>query len=713
MAQPEQIVKELLGIKGWPELYPAQKLAYNSGLLDTSSNFVIISPTASGKTGIAEMAMLQMLKKGRRVAYLVPLYSLINDKIREFEYLKKYYTIFPNDDSDFGSADIVITTFENFYRKALLRPDIIENFGLVVVDEFHVLYDKLRGFNLEKVLTIIKQFKIRIICLSATFESKEKIAKWLAARVVYIPNEYRAVPLKHNIIDLHKIPEDKQILKLYDILENNNKYPSIIFCHKRYDTQSRAEKFCRYCKDINSPEEIKEKFEKILERTSFTEEESSLLNCMIKGVAFHHSGLNPELRSFIENYFRDMKLKYLFSTTGLAYGINFPAKSVVLYDLDFWNPRTSRREKIPVYMYLQMAGRAGRPQFGDEGFAYVVAKKEEQLEKRVDEYLEGRVEEAICHIGLDDYFRKTILELIYSGRNKDEEIKDFFEKTYYNFLSQEQKVQLVPFNLFETIQSHAMYLYKNDFIFPEGAAGYRLTDLGQVTIKFLFNSIIQYELTPFIKLNKYLENTRRVEHDFNLIYVMFSLFEEIRPQKIARKKSTIIEDFFKKRGIRNVSHAEYSAYATYYGWMENMDEVQIEDRFKVHAHSLASKARELRGLLNVYKSLVEKKHLDIPLEFYVFCDRVYYGVTEEELPFIKKKGIGRQICRNLKNYCKDVLTRPNFNYKGTMLNILISLYNDVGADKFKETHIKYIPDIGPKRAELILSIIEREIETKQ
>lgn len=710
MNPSEQIVKELLLIKGWPDLYPAQKIAYENGLLDTLSNFVVIAPTASGKTGIAEMAMLQMLKEGRRVAYLVPLYSLINDKVREFKYLKSKYSIYPDNDVDFGSADIVITTFEFFYRNALLRPDIVETFSLVIVDEFHVLYDELRGFNLEKVLTVTKLFKNRIICLSATFESRENIKEWIGAEIVFVPKEHRAVKLTYDAIDLSGINGNKQVNVLYEFLEREKSYPTIIFCHRRYDTQSRAENFCKYCNNVvNSPEELKENFERMLDRVSLTEEESSLLNCMIKGIAFHHSGLSPELREFIEDCFREIKLKYLFSTTGLAYGINFPAKSVVLYDLDFWNPRTSKWDKIPVYMYLQMAGRAGRPGFDKEGYAYVVAKNKDQLEKRVPEYLEGKIEEATSHIGLDDFFQKTILELIYSGKNRDDEIIQFFKETYYNFLSQKEALRLVQFDLFEAIKRHATALYENGFIVPEGAAGYRLTDLGEVTIEFLFKSFIPYELVPFMKLNRYLDRAKEIEYDFNLIYIMFILFEEIRTSKMPRKRSDVVDSFFKKAGIRNIKkigHAEYSAYATYFGWMENMDEVLIEDRFTVHSHTIAYKARELRRLLSVYRALAEKKHFDIPQEFDLLCDRFYYGITEEELPFIRKRGIGRETCRSLKDYCNNVLKKDPLNYKGTMIEILISLYKNLGVDKFLDTHIKYVSNVGPKRASLILSVVE-------
>ena len=63
MSSPSEIVEELLRLKGWSELFEVQQLAIDNGLLDNSSNLVIIAPTASGKTGIAELAMLKRLEE--------------------------------------------------------------------------------------------------------------------------------------------------------------------------------------------------------------------------------------------------------------------------------------------------------------------------------------------------------------------------------------------------------------------------------------------------------------------------------------------------------------------------------------------------------------------------------------------------------------------------------------------------------------------------
>jgi len=172
-------------LKGIKKLWPAQERAIEQGLLETTENFVIVAPTSAGKTFAAELAMFQTLRQGKRVLYLLPMQAMISEKAREFSYLVPHYSISDGPKGD--KADVVISTFEAFYRTTLLNPSAARAFGLAIIDEFHVLYDKLRGFNLEKAITLLKLHGIRMVCLSATFEDKLEVAGWLNAKLVEIP----------------------------------------------------------------------------------------------------------------------------------------------------------------------------------------------------------------------------------------------------------------------------------------------------------------------------------------------------------------------------------------------------------------------------------------------------------------------------------------------------------------------------------------------
>jgi len=701
-----EIVEKLLHLKGWQELNAVQKKAVDEGILDRKIGFVIVAPTASGKTGIAEIAMLQELESKRKVIYAVPSHALIDDKLNDFKYLAKTFRVEEGGGrySQWKKADLIITTFELLYRACLMSKHFLDDFELVVVDEFHILYDKLRGYNLEKVLTILKQGDIRIICLSATFEDKEEIGEWLEAKVVYIPKEYRPVHITHGIIDLGERSSDK---KLCQILVEKGHEPYLIFCSTKRFTRDRAIEMCNHLSEIrNDEQELTREVKKLISREKIPELEKILCSCLIKGVGFHHSDLHINLRNFVADLFRNRRIDYLFCTTGLAYGINFPAKAVVIADLTLWDFEERRSNPIAQYLYHQMAGRAGRPQYDDEGFCYLVIRKEEDLAK-FEEYKKGVLPRATSQIAYDEYFRKAILELIYSKRNTDEEIIGFFEFSLFNFQATRQKVGLVSYDLSKLLQSRIKYLNDAGFLERLGIT-YELTDFGKVTLGYIFRGRSSPELNAFIRLNQYLEKTKSVKTDFDLIYFLSKVFSACSISKQPYQKSKEVVQFLQSKGIADRASPEYSAYAVFHKWIENIHEAEIDNQCKVYSSNLPRKMWEMYRLLGVYEELARAKNYEIPEEFQVLKDRIRYGVREDELQLTKIPGIGREVSGSIRRYCYNVLQK-NFGYSGTPLEILKSLLEKQGEKTFLDVHMNYVKYVGEKKAKSILSVVKSRL----
>lgn len=706
----DKTVTQLLELNSWKELNITQTMALEEGLLDSGDNFVVVAPTASGKTGVAQLAMLQILNSGGRVVYLVPMTSLISEKARDFKVFSKKIAGAKSSPADWNGSDIVITTFESFYKTALISRHRAEGFSLAIIDEFHVLYDPMRGFNLEKVITILKELGSRIICLSATFADRNEIGEWLEAKVIPVPKEARKIEIKHEPIDLSSVNAAMQNKELCKTLLEKAKEPYLIFCTTKESTKSRAKTMCSLLKKIVfKEEELTKAFTQTLSRDKFTGLEEQLRKCLLKGVGFHHSGLDQGLRSFVERRFVERKIEYLFTTTGLAYGVNLPAKSVVVADTSFYDPSApGKRRDLPTYMYIQMAGRAGRPVFEKEGYAFIVRKK---IRDNVDKYLDGKIERAISHVGRDDYFRKTILELIYSGRTRDKDIVNFFENTFYNFQSNKEETQFVPFDLFAILKTHAKYLYDTGFIVPLGAPGNKLTDLGEVTIDFLFKTFATYELTPFIELNRILETDKKLKMDHDIIYKISSLFGGARLSKVPREKSEETISFYEKIGVpaSDLKSPEYSAYAIFFGWMKNKDLYDIEENFKVYTSQLPQVAREIWKLLLVYETLANKKNIVVPKEFKDLRDRIRFGVTEEELPLVKLRGIGRETTRKIRDRVNTIFRKPPLNYKGPIMDVFVEMYKRLGEAKFKE-ELRYIKGVGTgKKSVKILELVKSRL----
>ena len=191
-----------------------QERAVRAGLLE-GANLVVASPTASGKTLIAELAMLQHVAKGGKVLYLVPLRALGSEKYAEFveRYGSRFKIALSLGDYDadshwLGNCDVIIASNEKV--DSLLRHSVpwLNQITLVIADEVHLLDDVGRGPTLEIVLTSLPSTKPQFLALSATISNAREIATWLGARLV--ESAYRPIPLSVGTYYPHTLQMEKQ-----------------------------------------------------------------------------------------------------------------------------------------------------------------------------------------------------------------------------------------------------------------------------------------------------------------------------------------------------------------------------------------------------------------------------------------------------------------------------------------------------------------------
>ena len=197
-------VLEEIGIE---ELRPAQEKAIKAGLLD-GKNLLVCTPTASGKTLVAELAMLNtILNSGGKGVYIVPLKALATEKFEEFKKKYSHLIRIALSIGDFDSADpflvdydLIITTSEKLDSLIRHRSPWLAMVKVVIVDEVHLLNDVSRGPTLEVLITILRQVlkRVQIICLSATIGNPEELAEWLDANLVI--DNWRPVKLKKGVL---------------------------------------------------------------------------------------------------------------------------------------------------------------------------------------------------------------------------------------------------------------------------------------------------------------------------------------------------------------------------------------------------------------------------------------------------------------------------------------------------------------------------------
>ena len=211
LSVPEPVKKIIIN-SGIAELYPPQEEAIRIGVLE-GKNFVLASPTASGKTLIAELCALKHVLEGDgKVLYLSPLRALASEKWEEF---KKYTTVkkrngrrvsvgistgdYDSSDPWMGKYDIIVTTNEKADSLLRHRAKWVSDVSLVVADEVHLLNESERGPTLEVVLARLMQVNpdIQLLALSATIKNVEELAEWLKA--IPVTTEWRPVTLREGV----------------------------------------------------------------------------------------------------------------------------------------------------------------------------------------------------------------------------------------------------------------------------------------------------------------------------------------------------------------------------------------------------------------------------------------------------------------------------------------------------------------------------------
>ncbi|MBU0459500.1 MAG: hypothetical protein KJ771_01720, partial [Nanoarchaeota archaeon] len=210
-----------------------------------------------------------------------------------------------------------------------------------------------------------------------------------------------------------------------ETIEKNKQ--AIIFVPSRASAEKTAEEIAKLT-SFNHPE-----FEQIVLKAASTPTKQCkrLANIIKKGIAFHHAGLLQKQKNLIEQEFKNGKIKIIAATPTLAAGLSLPAFRVIIKSLKRYSGKWGM-DWIPVLEYLQMAGRAGRPEYESYGEAICLAKNEAEKEEIYNTYILGEPEEIYSKLAVEPVLRTYLLSLISSGIIRDKQsMQEFFGKTFW------------------------------------------------------------------------------------------------------------------------------------------------------------------------------------------------------------------------------------------------------------------------------------------
>lgn len=405
-----------------------QLQAVNDYRILDGQSLLVVAPTSSGKTFIGEMAATKAMLEGRKTVFLFPYRALTSEKYDQFSELYgdtlgmrviRCTGDYVDQTNAFirGKYDLALLTYEMFLNLAVSTPSVLNQIGLVVLDEAQFISDPMRGIIVELLLTLLlaargRDIKPQLVALSAVIGGVNDFDAWLGCKKLVTTK--RPVPLTEGVLDRsgqfqfldnEGQVKSEQLLPPYAIqvrrdqpsaqdvivplvrklVEQDEKV--IVFRNQRGAAQGCA----KYLSDDLGLPAAQEAVAELL-GLDLSSTSSTLRHCLSGGTAFHNTNLTREEKAVVEQAFRNPKsnVRVLAATTTVAAGINTPASTVILAEQEFIG---EDGRPFTVAEYKNMAGRAGRLGFNEQGKAIILADNSYEREQLFNRYVTGKLED--------------------------------------------------------------------------------------------------------------------------------------------------------------------------------------------------------------------------------------------------------------------------------------------------------------------------------
>ena len=660
---------DFLKSEGLTELYPPQADCVRDGLFDDKKSFLVSIPTASGKTLIAILAILSHISKHKtKVVYLSPLRALASEKFEEFKKLealdlgRKIKVAISTGDSNssdnkLDDADVIILTNETMDANMAFERDWIYEIGLVISDEIHLIGDSTRGPTLEMILTRLRTGFLgktppKIIGLSATISNSNELAEWLKCELV--ESEWRPVPLIEAVYSNHTImtSQDSEYSEgnLNEKRESRHAKPAIglgldtvengdqclIFTMTRKSSVATAtEAGMDIVKTLveNQKKELQKISKKILPKDN--EDETKLIKKLAdtvkNGTAFHHAGLDQRCRAIIETEFRNGNIKLLTATPTLAAGVNLPARRVVIPSVMRYTQ--NGLDKISVLEYKQMCGRAGRPQYDDEGESIIIAKGSPY--DFIEHYVDGEPEPLESKILEEDSsLRIHLLSFIKTSSVFDpvskEKINNFFSHTFGGYQISDDD------NLEEKISKQLDKLKEYDMI--SGEDSFKPTKFGEKVFWLRLDPKTAFEITGYIE--NYVQGAK---HTFGVLHMITNL-PEFYPQIPYEMNEVIIKNEHEKLYTEQKFQDDncFKSLLILHYWIDAMTFSDMSKNFDAEPGDIYYIQQNSMQLVYAFREIARYwKNQILVDELDIIRKRIRYGVPEKYLELVEIKNVGR------------------------------------------------------------------------
>ncbi len=406
--------KQTAEIELWPSQLEAAKRA-----VDVRDDLIVSLPTSSGKTRIAEICALMTLSQKKRVLLVTPLRALSSQMEHSFRStfgplgfsvssLYSRGSIGIDEDHPFRSHEIVVSTPEKLEFALKLDQSLIDDVGLIVFDEAHMvgLGERELRFELliQRLLRRADACRRRIVCLSAIFPKDETLddftawirndedgspvtSNWCPTRTKYATitwtdsaallaleqsgRPFRPFEFIKQVAGISPrrkaFPSDSRELALASAWKFvRDKRRVMIYCTQRDMVDQYAQQIIALSNRGHlrkyAPDEMKVGVAKQI-AVEWLGNDHWVVKCLDIGVAIHHGRLPKPFLHELEKVLNTGEIKVIVTSPTLAQGFNVSA-SVLIF------PRLYRANTLlDPSEFVNVIGRVGRAFVDTEGLA--------------------------------------------------------------------------------------------------------------------------------------------------------------------------------------------------------------------------------------------------------------------------------------------------------------------------------------------------------
>jgi helicase len=333
----------------------------------------------------------------------------------------------------------------------------------------------------------------------------------------------------------------------------------------------------------------------------------------------------------------------LTATPTLAFGVNLPARIVVIQDYRRFEAGFGNYP-ISVLEYKQMAGRAGRPKYDKFGESVLIAKTSDEADYLMESYVMAKPEKIWSRLAVEKIIRAHVLAIVASDfAHSEEGIYEFFAKTFYAYQYDVKAIKNIIDKILKSLYDEQMLDFSKNGVcatkFGKRVSELYIDPLSAVIIRDAICSKPAC-LTDFglLALVSHTSDMGPVMRPYARVFDVLTLqLEKHRDELFTEVPSEYVDHFTYEQFLGEIKTALVMK-----SWIEEVSEEKLIEQFGVQPGDLYRTIENAKWLIHATDELAQlfgqKEILPLTGEL---VERVSKGIKSELLPIVKLEGVGR------------------------------------------------------------------------